>query len=344
MDKPDSSIPKDKTPALYSEALQVKAERYLVQQQDMKDEYGLLLPKNWDGTPREHGDALMWNSIALASMCLIDDTENDFGIMSLFEAYQQLQAEDGRLFRHPTIRESNTRTTISKDQITGFLYLAKTAKDTECIISGGIGSMLQRFAEYARLHKWQIGVGKTDITTTYWTDRHLLKKVLQLYGLDTSGLDLKTSIHDTKGMSYIADDIFYTHYKCRKDGGGYCEIAKGTSVFPAHLAFLSAMIMGEVSSLKELAKVGDNIGFNNWLFVTGYRTTQKRKTFNDVEKFLVEDFPDDLPNEINGVKGWGCTDYIWQRAPLEKCDNDTRTNIGNDLIHVYALIQFYKRS
>ena len=329
---------------------QEKAELYLSKSFSMlRDEYGLLLPNNGYGTFIDQGDALIWNSIALASLCLIGDQEK---IDDLWVSYiTNLQMPDGSLIRHPTLKSGVGVSSISRDGITGFLFLGSIAWITKCSIFPEYGERLQRFADYGANKNWLVGAHPGDITPI--TDRHLIKMVLSLYNRDTSNLSLKTSIHNLSFQVSIANEVNkYTH-ECKKGIQRSCDLVKHFSPFVSHLAFLSVVIAridamnnpnptdslpDTESWLLTLSAVGDDIGFNNWLFVAGYRKfVRDDATYRDIHKFIAEDFPHTLPTESNGVSGWGCTDYIWQRSPGEYCSDSKTIHIGQDLLLLYGL-------
>ena len=88
---------------------------------------------------------------------------------------------------------------------------------------------------------------------------------------------------------------------------------------------------------EKLGKVGIEIGFPNWLFVASSRShLMDMPTYNDVNEFLLDSFPENLPGESNAVAHWGCSDYIWQRIPGERCSGSAKEFIGLDFLILYA--------
>ncbi len=345
----ESILPKDKEKKDYN--VDSKAAHYMkvsAEGSRFYDEYGLLLPIK-DGVHKDQGDALIWNSVTLAALCL---TGSD-NVAYLWESIKTLQTEDGRLFRHPIYADGVGKTSISKDGVLGFLYLGVIAKHTDCSpVEEEYGIMLAKFKDYVITHNYEMGVGHKDISVTFLSDRHTLRTVLRMYGISSEGLDFKTSVHDLSAAGFWAHTIFDLDYACQHGDANACS-AKGTmGSFMNHLAFLSVSIAyygslyNEDSQytqsqakdlLKDMAGVGLDQKAYNWLFLTQLRVAQGGKTFKDVNKFLKESFPSDTPTETNGVKGWGCTDYIWQRAPYQPCENDAHY-LGTDFLIVYGLI------
>ena len=94
-----------------------------VQSSPLHDAYGFLLPYDLSeatvGNPEIHGgqgDAGMWNSVALANMCMLQaagNTDLDAEILTLWgNIRDQLLTSDGRPLRHP---KSTELFTISRD-------------------------------------------------------------------------------------------------------------------------------------------------------------------------------------------------------------------------------------
>ena len=330
----------------------------------MYDTHGLIVSRHADGTAKGQGDALLFNSISLSAMCLIDfavtkgtlnatfDMTTD--LTALWTSYKTMQSTDGRLSRHPIYSTANNYTTISKDMLTGFYYLGAMAHKYNCEpIKSEYGAVIRSFADYAIANNWEAGVGVTNNSQTKMTGRHLLYSVMTLYGLDTSNLDLATSIYDLKTSAKYADYINENKYWCRSGYAAGCLKIANAGVFGNNLIFLSMEIATATTALHStadikswyyyLGKVGGSIGLPNWKFVTGYRNVNGITSVNDAENFLNDKFPTGLPKENNAIADWGCAEYIWQRVPYEPCSSsDNTTYPGDDFLLMFGMMRAYQ--
>lgn len=337
------------------EVLNQKSSVYLTELESHRDEYGLLLPK--EGTQfKDQGDALLWNSIAVATHCLLKENDKAF---ALWQSVKKLQTSDGRLFRHPILHNGLDRTSVSKDGVIGFLFMGAIIYETSCFpMVLEYGERLEMFSEYVRKHNYEMGVGVTEPSTTFLLDRHLLKSVLKLYDKNHEDMDYKTSLHDLSVSAESAPYIFNNKFICdfASHQKPFCSSLEYVSVFPSHLTFLSVMTswidwkhnmnpLHERNDLIQysdsLARSGVDIGFPNALFITGSEIINESYDFKFAAHQLNTLFPDHLPSEKNGVRQWGCTDYIWQRLPKEPCDQSTTEYLGFDFLLPYALIKYY---
>lgn len=337
------------------EALNKKASVYLTELEEHHDEYGLLLPR--EGTEfKDQGDALLWNSIAVAVYCLLKENDKAF---ALWQSVKKLQTSDGRLFRHPSLKDGVGRTSISKDGVIGFLFMGAMIYETSCFpMVLEYGDHIEKFAEYVRSHHYEMGVGVTDPTVTFLGDRHLLKSVLRLYDRSHENLDYKTSLHDLSVSAEAAPYIFNNKFLCDfiNHQNPLCPALEQVSVFPSHLTFLSVITswvdwkhnMNPLHERNELiqysdslARSGVDIGFPNALFITGSEVINESYDFKFAANQLNTLFPEHLPSEKNAVRQWGCTDYIWQRLPKESCNQSGTGYLGLDFLLPYALIKYY---
>lgn len=356
-DKPEIEIPPAKSVSYNKAGLELKAEDYSFRLQFMKDEYGLLLPK-LGGAFIQQGDALLWNSIALASFCLLhSETET----LELWNSFKHLQTEDGRLFRHPLLKDGVYTTSVSKDGILGFLFLGAISKETNCIIQEHYKTSLEKFAQYVVKHDYEMGVGETDLTVTYLSDRHTLRMVLRLFDLPSEHLDFKTSVHDLYFQTRNSNAVYNHNADCKNPVKSpfmveFCSSDWFPGVFGNHLTYLSVYIafveaknienpvhsMGRIKDYtKYLAQTGIEKGTLYWPFVQLYRITRRQFLFEDINSELMKMFPEKPPSESNQVEGWGCTDYIWQRIPFQKCNNDSTQYLGLDLLLPFSISRFY---
>jgi len=353
--------------------VETKANTYIEssyrQSSPLHDSYGFLLPYDLNvanaGEPETHGqqaDAAMWNSVALANMCMLQAAGNttlDTEISTLWANIRdQLLTSDGRPIRHP---QSPDELTISRDIMGAFQYLGAIAFHFNCVpVKSEFGEWIARMTDYGRNHNWEMGIGLTNPTVTTLTNRRQLSVVLELYGKSTENLDIASSTENLSQQSFLADYIFENTHYCRRGFAGACIRTANFGSFANNLTYQSAVTMtigrrhGVSQSYTEnelkaiwlnIAKVGDSVGKNNWLFVAGYRYwNQSTPTFNDIKQFLAESFPTTLPGSANAIEGWGCSDFIWQRVPYQICKTGVAstwgyTYIGNDYLSLYAYIK-----
>lgn len=367
-----SEVPKDKNSSYDNIWLLNKGLVYINQSYRATsrhyDQYGLLLPTKPTGMGgfKDQGDALLFNSFALANMCQIQQLVNekklskDFDlsneIQSLGNNYQNyLQTKDGALIRHPDFIANKSYTSVSKDGIAGFLYLGSKVFESNCSFKDQYKIMVINFLNFVKANNWEMSITKKDLSVTKLTDRHYLAMVLNLYDI-TADLDLGTSYHDLKSQTEYADYVNQNVSRCKElkyfTDNAFCQLFDGTAVSGNHLTYLGLQVAIVEAKYKKnsqytlgllkdyslnMAKVGDSVGAYNWLFVSGYRRYYER-TFNDIAEFLLNNFPENIPTETNGVLGWGCTDYIWQRTPFEKCNQDDTEYLGNDFLIVFVNI------
>jgi len=313
------------------------------------DQYSLLLPIE-NGTHIKKGDALIFNSVALASMCMLEGFDSERVV--LWDAVKGLQ-KNGTFIRHP---ESQAKLSISKDQLTGFFYLAAIAKYTDCDpVVGDMPAILASLKQYGVSHDWEMATGKTDRSTTLWLDFHILKAIYGMYDLENSDFDLSRSIHYVEASSIVAPQLAYMAYLCRSGEDKLaCVDGKPVPVFGNHLLALTIAIFAVDSRvskhplykksktnewLKNISEVGDEFGYRNWLFFSMYSYfTGKGKGYkNNIDDFLVNWFPDQTGEEKDhAVLGWGCSEYIWQRVPPETCSGSPVYYTGIDFLHLYS--------
>ena len=327
------------------------------------DSYGLLLPTE-ETTFVEQGDALGWNMMALEAMCMLTKGSQSTNFSDLTTDISQLWSDiktnlilsDGHLIRHP---ESTSNTSISKDHMALFMSSLAMIYDLDCEpVKSDATTYISDFIDYGIDNDWEMGEsGKTDPTTTLLVGRHPLYDLNNLYdiGYSEDDLDLSTSAETTTFNTTVADYINENKYYCRQGYPGACLRILNAGVFGNHLHFqtsvqffigskhLSDSVYSTSKSstfLSNMAKVGDSIGFNNWLFVAGYRHfTMTNPTYNDILKHLDEDWPENLPSESVGVTDWGCTDFVWQRFPDESCSGSNKEYVGTDFLLLYAYTQ-----
>jgi len=364
-----SVIPLDANIVYDNAAVIAKSKRYVSQSYNHStsshyDSYGLLLPLR-AGSFNHQGDALGWNMVSLQTMCMLTQAyksgrlDSDFDLAS---DMQQLWADlkssiihpDGHLTRHPaTTRE----TSISKDHMAMFQSSLVMMKYFGCEnILPDMSNALDKFIRYGAANSWEMGeAGKTDISTTFLNGRHTLYDASSVFGLGYAAddLSLSTSAETTRLNSSIADYINENKYWCRLGYPGSCLRIANAGVYGNHLNYSSVVLfrIGAPSGrnsiytqietkafLEDMGKVGQNIGFPNWLFVAAYRhfVLGSAATYNDINKHLAEDWPDNLPTNTDAIKGWGCSDFIWQRVPEESCGEVPEQQIGTDFLLLFA--------
>lgn len=328
-----SEIPIDTTNEV---DLDSKKNFYFESMKSSNDSHGFVLPLDHSFQAHDQGDALLFNSISLVIQC----KEKSLNLQQ-WEALKNLQKENGEIIRHP----ENTKE-MSRDQLLGFLYLGAWAKKLNCSpIVDEFPTLLEKLVYYLKDRNWRVS------GNTYFTNRHPFGAVYHIYDLSDGVLDLEKSVSSIAFNAGSADFFYSYKYKCEQTGHEFsCAIAGSFETFSIHLLFLQIVIFSieneianaptfnqsELSEFWEgLAKVGDSIGFNNWLFVAGYRHfILDNPTFNDIYYFLKNNFPEELPTEKKGVDGWGCTDYLWQRTPKQFCNQDsTLKYTGIDFLH-----------
>ena len=312
-----------------------------------KDSYGLLLPLNSDNSFRDQGDALIWNSVYVASLCLSDMFQDE-----RWELWQSIRdnliTEEGRPYRHPSKMQGTKSTSISKDGMIGFLYLGAIVKYTNCPnIVDEYPTFVERMYKYGKSNDWEYGIGNTETSVTLMANQMSLDIVLKLYGIKHS-----VPVHIKDAYAALEMPALYKKlHKCQNKGEE-CDAAKGLGAFQIHLNYLATVIahIGTIVNgtprysseeteqfLLALSNVGLEQGYPNWLYIATYRHfVTKLPTYNDVNEYL-SGFPAfTLPNETIGAGPYGCTDYIWQRVMPQGCSENGREYIGADYLHAWA--------
>jgi len=328
-----------------------KISLYISAQEKHIDSYNLILPK-LDNTFVQQGDAATWTAATISTNCMLKQD-----VTSLWQGMKGIQLSSGTLIRHPL---DVGGTSISKDLIALWLSMGAIAYHTDCEpVKSEFGASLIKFIEYGRDNNWEYGLaGRKDLSTTLLVGRQALKAVSSLYnlGYSDSALNMNTSISNVLTNASMADFINENYYKCHRNADQVaCLRIVDQGVFGNHLTFQTILIHYIEAlhvedpvyklkylklSLESLARVGDNIGYNNWLFVSAYRKLVLQTDANDdIFSFLYHKFPDSLPTEKVGVEGWGCTDFIWQRVPGENCNNSNLTHIGTDFLMVVGILK-----
>lgn len=330
------------------------------------DEYGLLLTKENEEFIHQ-GDAIGWNMVSLQAMCFIQQGYNN-GILTdpVFDLSSEISAlwnsiktnvilDSGTIIRHPSNPDT---TSISKDHMQLFMTSLAVAKYTNCSPVVNSGEIISKFIEFGKENDWDYATSsdKSAISTTFLNNRYNLYVLQDLYNLNYSKdyLDFSTSLESTKLNSELADYINENRYYCRLGFAGSCLRIADTYTFGNHLLYQSLITYAignqllsdpiyntsEVNYfLSNMGKIGDSINQNNWLYVTGYRYfVLDNPTYNDILKHLDEDWPDNLPTEINGVNKWGCADFIWQWVGQERCNNSNTEYIGTDFLLPFSMI------
>ncbi|MGK0290010.1 MAG: hypothetical protein ACI86H_001465 [bacterium] len=380
---------KDTTPNLYVQKINNKALGFINSSYKIgslfHDNYGLILPyelidSSNDVKHVDQGDSLMWNSIALSSMCMIQQAVQEQRLPAKYDLKPEikalwnsiknnLQLEDGRWIRHPSLITDKDQTQISNDLILGSLFMGTIAYHTNCDpVKSEYKVFVEKFADYGRTHKWEMGGDgyKHDLSVTWLKDRSTLKMVLNLYDANTS--DLSIYLPDDLQRLILKETLIFANYinkhksKCLKGSKFDCALIggnkRGLSVFGNHLAFLKLNIgyieslyksnsLYKTDTLKDwyyyMGRIGDDINAPNWLFTAGYRSSNLDKpTFHDAEKFLVLNYPNEYSGETedHSIKEWGCTTYLWQRVPIERCnDNKNIRYTTIDFLFLFSIIQ-----
>lgn len=330
---------------------------------DKHDSYGFIFGKE-GSTFMHQGDGLMWNSVPLAAMCMMDSSSDytfTTEIASLWNAIKtEMIMSDGRPRRHP-LKDGANGTSISRDMVTGYLYMGAMAKYTNCSgVTSDYLTYLEKVRDYAINNNWELQnpayLEKANSTTTKMGDntKRMMVSVLKIYGGDYSSIvldnpDINAMTAEMKLADWIAEKKFY----CRQGFIGSCLKGANLGVFGAHLTFLHAVtanieykLLGSSTYFSEFdldtllydaARIGNSVNHQNWLMVAAYRHFTGG-TFNDVYKALDEIFPDVIPGEIEGTNSTtrGCTDFIWQRIGWEYCSGSSEVYTGNDFLQAFA--------
>ena len=326
------------------------------------DTYDLLLPIDPNGSFIHTGDALIWNAVALSTMCVLqyDISKNKLNssydvskeMTLLWTAFKNnLILSTGTIIRHP---DSTSNTSISRDAITGFLFLGAIAKQYNCTtISNDFGSILSTFISYGKTNKWDFATSseKSKPSTTVLNDRHMLQATANIYGLSVD-VDLLTSIHNHKENMKMMDIIYESRHKCRLGYPDACLRVGNSAVYSTHLTSMTNFIFyidskqstnpvytnSEIKDMSfYLGRVGGSISAYNWLYVMEYRIINNSVSNNDVANALSSLFPSELPRENNPTK-YGCDEFIWQRVTYNRCSNNNTRYIGSDYLLVFALL------
>jgi len=320
----------------------------------------LLLPTK-DNSFIDQGDALGWNMLALQSMCMLTKAYNDGKLDSDFNLQSNINTlwsniktnlikDSGTVIRHP---DSVSGTSISKDHIQMFLTSIAFSKHIGCEpITSDSSAIITKFIDYGISHSWDYGLeGSRAASTTVMVGRNSLKQVAKLLNLSyTDGqLEMRTSVDDLEIATTAADFINYNKTLCRQGYAPSCLRILNSGVYGNHLNFQNTVLMRlapNVYSVDEtakfltnLGKVGQNLDFPNWLFLTGYRYfVLSSPTYNDVWEHLDTDYPDSLPTEKVSVGKWGCTNYIYQRTMGEHCNLSNTEYTGIDFLLLFSYI------
>ena len=316
----------------------------------LHDSYGYLLPNG----SKHPNDALMWNSVSLATMCMLNGKDNidlSSEINSLWSTIKTNNfMADGRMIRHPMNVDKRT---FSNDMMLGFLYLGAMAKYTNCSqVTNDYLTKLNEAVTYLQNHNYDMqdpsSIGDSDSTTTVMSSntKRSIQRVLNIYGTtaDLGSFGADSLLIQTQSAPWLAKNKYY----CRNGYLGSCVRGLNAGIYGNHLFFIRVVIakiekiitktgysdntLDEM--LGNMAKVGNDFGYPNWLFVSAYRHFNSG-TFNDVNDGLYTIFPDLLPSESN-TTGWGCTDFIFQRVPMEPCSGDGEVQIGVDFLEARA--------
>ncbi|MBF0350882.1 MAG: hypothetical protein HQM11_07600 [SAR324 cluster bacterium] len=230
------------------------------------------------------------------------------------------------------------------------MFLGAVIAESDCTqIYTQYQKTLELFAKYVVANSYEMGIGHTDPSVTYLSDRHVLRMVMKLYGLSTEGIDFKTSAHDLEYSAKIAPTIFKYNLHCKAGNNDACKVAV-TDSFVNHLTFLTNYIANVDARLNQnpqytvsqtleylgyIASSGVEDHYENHLYLGAYWKLTGQST-DVVSLYLLVGFPDET-NETNAVYQWGCSDFIWQRTPYEECSGASRDYTGIDFLIAYAL-------